>query len=32
MEVSKVLHMNGGIGDASYAKNSLLHVLCNTFF
>ncbi|KAL3339593.1 hypothetical protein AABB24_028275, partial [Solanum stoloniferum] len=24
MEVTKVLHMNGGIGDASYAKNSLL--------
>ncbi|MCD9641736.1 hypothetical protein HAX54_028163 [Datura stramonium] len=24
MEVDKVLHMNGGIGDSSYAKNSLL--------
>ncbi|KAM3345067.1 hypothetical protein P3S68_024776 [Capsicum galapagoense] len=24
MEVTKVLHMNGGIGDTSYAKNSLL--------
>ncbi|KAL3371008.1 hypothetical protein AABB24_007839 [Solanum stoloniferum] len=24
MEVTKVLHMNGGMGDASYAKNSLL--------
>ncbi|XP_060215480.1 S-adenosyl-L-methionine:benzoic acid/salicylic acid carboxyl methyltransferase 2-like [Lycium barbarum] len=24
MEVAKVLHMNGGIGDTSYAKNSLL--------
>ncbi|KAK6790190.1 hypothetical protein RDI58_013990 [Solanum bulbocastanum] len=24
MEVTKVLHMNGGIGNSSYAKNSLL--------
>ncbi|XP_019235681.1 PREDICTED: salicylate carboxymethyltransferase-like isoform X2 [Nicotiana attenuata] len=24
MEVAKVLHMNGGIGEASYAKNSLI--------
>ncbi|KAH0670185.1 hypothetical protein KY290_025604 [Solanum tuberosum] len=24
MEVAKILHMNGGIGDSSYAKNSLL--------
>ncbi|XP_069153309.1 S-adenosyl-L-methionine:benzoic acid/salicylic acid carboxyl methyltransferase 2-like [Solanum lycopersicum] len=24
MEVTRVLHMNGGMGDASYAKNSLL--------
>ncbi|PHT48761.1 hypothetical protein CQW23_12969 [Capsicum baccatum] len=24
MEVTKVLHMNGGIGETSYAKNSLL--------
>ena len=27
MEVTRVLHMNGGMGDASYAKNSLLQVL-----
>ncbi|XP_070058058.1 uncharacterized protein [Nicotiana tomentosiformis] len=24
MEVAKILHMNGGIGDTSYAKNSKL--------
>lgn len=26
MEVINVLHMNGGIGDASYANNSLVQV------
>ncbi|KAK4372811.1 hypothetical protein RND71_008195 [Anisodus tanguticus] len=26
MEVTKVLHMNGGTGDDSYAKNSLPHL------
>ncbi|XP_038877755.1 S-adenosyl-L-methionine:benzoic acid/salicylic acid carboxyl methyltransferase 3-like isoform X2 [Benincasa hispida] len=28
MEVSKILHMNSGVGDESYAKNSLLQVIC----
>ncbi|KAG5611515.1 hypothetical protein H5410_022796 [Solanum commersonii] len=27
MKVTKVLHMNGGMGDASYAKNSLLQLV-----
>ena len=26
MEVAKVLHMNGGVGDASYANNSFVQV------
>jgi hypothetical protein len=26
MKVAQVLHMNGGIGDTSYANNSLLQV------
>ncbi|RHN42067.1 putative methyltransferase [Medicago truncatula] len=26
MELAKVLHMNGGAGDASYADNSLLQI------
>lgn len=26
MEVTQVLHMNGGVGEASYANNSLVQV------
>ena len=32
MEVAQVLHMNGGVGDASYANNSLVQVYLQTTY
>jgi len=31
MKVSQVLHMNGGVGEASYANNSLVQVYMNSY-